>query len=367
MEEKVLKKLTELTEGMYTSITKQICHGYSAIWNPRIKELRESVDRLLVYYEKSTRGQILQEQYEKFLVCSQDCSLLEEEVLVRGELDRLEEIGQRISNCFQNVYENLKSAVLRYETIENNIDNIILLEEDLEKVSEPLVSDYKLKIRNRIQKNIVKVRQFDQFSNEEKADFITHTILFDEGKLEKQILEYLSEKEEKVEKAFVNLEYTAVISKIGMKEEGCREYVEKYRIKEKKKNPKEFSTSRQLMDESELGDKFETWFNSLVGKESSVGKLIKEESRAFDLPMEERMYEAIEGVIDSNLGALNMKDMIAAYEEECMALKEQSFREFFGLYEEVRELKEIVAEANRIFPEWNDREVCLGDIILGDY
>lgn len=367
MEDRALKKLTDITDKMFASIMGQMRNGYFALWNPRFQELRMVMEALLSDYQKCVRGKVLQEQYENFQACEQDCKLLEETVLVRGDLDKMDEIQKRIADCFRETYENLQSAILRYESLEEKIREITVLEEEFEKVSEPLISDYKVKIRNRIQKNIVKIHQFDNFSMEEKVDFITHVILFDEGKLENQILGYLNEKERKVEEAFVNLEYTTVISKIDIKEEACKEYVEIYRLKAEKKNPKEFSTSRQLMDAEELGNKFESWFNSLIGKESSVGKLIKEGSKAFDLPIEEQIFEAIESVIDNNLGVLNMKDMIAAYQEECLALKEQSFNEFFGVYEEVKRLKEVVEKANQIFPKWSNKDVGIADIILGEY
>lgn len=366
MEDRILKKLTDMTDNMYASIIGQMRNGYSALWNPRFQELHMVLEALLSGYARCNKGQVLQEQFEKFQACQQDCDLLEEEVFVRGNLDKMEQIQKKLSKCFEEAHEDLQSAILCYESLEEKIQEIVVLEEEYEKLTQPLVQDYKLKIQNRIQKNIAKIQQFDQFSSEDKADFITHVILFDEGKLENQILGYLRENERKVEDAFVNLEHTIAISKKGMTEEECIEYIEKYRLKTQKKNPKDFSTSRQLMDASELGDKFETWFNSLIGKESSVGKLIKDDSKIFDLPIEERMFEAIEGVIDSNLGVLNMKDMIAAYQEESLALKEQSFREFFGKYEEVQILKKIVAKTNQIFPKWSIRDVSIADIILGD-
>lgn len=367
MEDKILKKLTDMTENIYASIMGQMHNGYFAIWNPRFQELHKVMDELLSEYGRYTKGLVLQKQYEQFQSYEQDCNLLEETVFVYGDLGKMKQIQKKLTQSFQEVYEDLQFAILCYESIEEKIQEIVVLEEEYEEITEPLVKDYKLKIRNRIQQNIAKVQQFDQFSKEEKADFITHVILFDEGKLENQLLGYLNENERKVEDAFVKLEYTIAISKKNMTEEACREYIEKYRLKAQKKNPKEFSTSRQLMDASELGDKFETWFNSLIGKESSVGKLIKEDNKIFDLPMEERMFEAIEGVIDSNLGVLNMKDMVTAYQEECLDLKEQFFKEYYGEFKEVQNLIKIVEKANQIFSNWSIRDVSIADIILGDY
>lgn len=367
MEDRILKKLTDMTDNIYTSIMGQVRNGYFAIWNPRFQELHKVMEELLSAYGRYTKGLTLQKQFELFQSCEQDCTLLEEVVFSYGDLGKMEQIQKKLTQSFQEVYEDLQVAILCYESIEEKIQEVVVLEGEYEELTQPLVEDYKLKIQNRIQQNIAKVQQFDQFSREEKADFITHVILFDEGKLENQLLGYLDENERKLEDAFVNLEYTVVISKKDMTEEACREYIEKYRLKTQKKNPKEFSTSRQLMDESELGDKFETWFNSLIGKESSVGKLIKEDNKVFDLPIEERMFEAIEGVIDSNLGVLNMKDIVAAYKEECMDLKEQFFHEFYGEYKEVQNLIKIVEKANQVFSKWSIRDVSIADIILGDY
>ncbi|MCI8409359.1 MAG: hypothetical protein HFJ09_08850 [Lachnospiraceae bacterium] len=367
MEDRILKKLTDMTDNIYASIKGQVCNGYFAIWNPRFQELHKVMEVLLSEYDRYTKGLVLQKQYEQFQSFEKNCSRLEEEVFIHGDFGKMEQIQKNLTQSFQEIYEELQFAILCYESIEEKIQKIVVLEGEFEELTQPLVEDYKLKIQNRIQQNIAKVQQFDQLPKEEKSDFITHVILFDEGKLENQLLGYLNENERKVEDAFVNLEYTVAISKKDMTEEACREYIEKYRLKAQKKNPKEFSTSRQLMDASELGDKFETWFNSLIGKESSVGKLIKEDNKVFDLPIEERMFEAIEGVIDSNLGVLNMKDMIAAYQEECLELKEQFFQEFYGEYEEVQNLMKIVEKANQIFPKWSIRDVSIADIILGDY
>lgn len=367
MEDKILKKLTDMTENIYASIMGQMHNGYFAIWNPRFQELHKVMDELLSEYGRYTKGLVLQKQYEQFQSYEQDCNLLEETVFIYGDLSKMKEIQKKLTQSFREVYEDLQFAILCYVSIEEKIKEIVVLEEEYEEITQPLVKDYKLKIRNRIQQNIAKVQQFDRFTKEEKADFITHVILFDEGKLENQLLGYLDENERKVEDAFVNLEYTVAISKKNMTEEACREYIEKYRLMTQKKNPKEFSTSRQLMDASELGDKFETWFNSLIGKESSVGKLIKEDNKIFDLPMEERMFEAIEGVIDTNLGVLNMKDMVTAYQEECLDLKEQFFKEYFGEFKEVQNLIKIVEKANEIFSKWSIRDVNIADILLGDY
>lgn len=367
MEDRILRKLTDMTDNIYTSIMGQVRNGYFAIWNPRFQELHKVMEELLSTYGSYTKGLVLQKQYELFQSCEQDCTLLEEVVFSYGDSGKMEQIQKKLTQSFQEVYEDLQFAILCYESIEEKIQEVVVLGREYEELTQPLVEDYKLKIQNRIQQNIAKVQQFDQFSKEEKADFITHVILFDEGKLENQLLGYLDENERKLEDAFVNLEHTVAISKRDMTEEACREYIEKYRLKTQKKNPKEFSTSRQLMDESELGDKFETWFNSLIGKESSVGKLIKEDNKVFDLPIEERMFEAIEGVIDSNLGVLNMKDIVAAYKEECMDLREQFFHEFYGEYKEVQNLIKIVEKANQVFSKWSIRDVSIADIILGDY
>ena len=59
--------------------------------------------------------------------------------------------------------------------------------------------------------------------------------------------------------------------------------------------------------------------------------------------------------------------MIEAYKEECIAIREKSFLEFYGDYKEVENLLFIVEKALQIFPEWETRDVSIADIILGEY
>lgn len=366
MEKSILNKLADQTDAMYTALMGQMRHGFFALWNPRFQELHKIMEALLSDYKKCQKGKILQEQYQIFIGCKDDCELLEEEVFVRGDLEKMEKIQKRLSDSFKEAYQILKVSIKQYESIEQSIKEISVLEEEYENNTRPLVEEYMVKIKNRIQKNTRRALQFDSFSHEEKTDFIAHVILFDEGKLENEILSCLIEQEQKLEEAFTQLEHTAVISLENMSEHDCVQYIEKYRLKNEKKNPKEFSTSKQFMEAGEHGNKFEEWFKSLVGEESSIGKLIQEGSKTFTLPIEERMYEAINEAIEKNLGVLNMKPMLEAYEKECLELKEIFFEEFYGKYSEVKILKDIVAKANEIFPKWSVKDVGLAEIIMAE-
>ena len=110
--------------------------------------------------------------------------------------------------------------------------------------------------------------------------------------------------------------------------------------------------------------KFETWFENLLGNESTVGQLINEKKSEEVHSMEERMIEAIEDVVNSNLGGLNMIEMIDAYKEECAELKESSFKKFFGEYEQIKSLIPILKKAEELFPEWETSSVSMADIML---
>ena len=230
-----------------------------------------------------------------------------------------------------------------------------------------MVDDYKHKLQNRIKQNIEKVRQFEGLPEEERRYFMTHVLFFDEGKIENTILEYLNEAEQKVVAEALEIEKDAIVLPNMVEQEESREYVYQYRLENEKSNPKELSISRKILKQGEIENKFETWFNNLLGEDSSVGKLINEGHKIYGRPIEEQMFTAMENVIDGNLGNLKMTEMIEAYKEECIAIREKSFLEFYGDYKEVENLLFIVEKALQIFPEWETRDVSIADIILGEY
>lgn len=364
MKSKAITKLASQTETMYAAIMAKIKDAYYSIWNPRMQELNIIMDALISDYRKCHKGAILEEQYQQMLLCVEDCQELEEIVFVHGKLEQMEAVQNRITKVFEECKNALEGAVKRYESFADKISIIEEHQSEFEKKKEYLIEDYKVKVRNRIQQNIGKVQRFEELSKEEKKEFITHVILFDEGKLENTILGYLNEGEREIEQEYNKLEQKVIIAKEIMDYEESREYVHKFREDENRKSPKKYSTSRKMMEVDELEDKFETWFSSLVGNESHVGKLINASDKNHDLPIEERMYEAIEGVLDSNINNLKMTPMIEAYNEECHILRERSFDQFFGNYEEIKMLIKIINKANSIFPKWDVKEVNLMDVVL---
>lgn len=367
MEERTIKKLAKQTEKMYTSVMGQIKNGYYALWSPRIEELNMIMEALVSDYERCEKGSITKEQYETFSKWKEECLMLEDVVFVQGELDRMLTVQKNLSQIFTEAREVLERGIMKYELVENRISEVYVYEKEFITASSNLISDYKARLRNRIRHNISKVIQFETFSEEERKHFMTHVLMFDEGKLENTIREHLNEAEQKVVEDFFKVEQRAIIYDNMFSEEECHEYIRRFREETKRKNPLEFSISKKLLKEGELEDKFELWFNSLIGNDSSVGKLINEEKKSFDLPIEERMFQAIEGVIDANMGNLHMTELIDAYKEESALLKEKSFKEFYGNYEEIKNLICILEKAEIIFPRWDTSEVGLGDIILGKY
>lgn len=364
MNEKTIAKLSKKTATMYASIMGCVKDGYYVLWQPKIQELVVTVRELIEAYEKVTRGKIVEEHYQKLLNYCKQVEALEYVVFECGNIQTMNEVQTGLLETLTEMQDLLEKGVRRYEKVEQRVSSVYAYEKEFITASKNLIEGYKEKIQSRIRQNISKVHNFGTLSEEERKYFMTHVILFDEGKIENTIFDYLHDAERKVEDEFREVERKAIISGVTMEMQESRSYVHKYRREADKKNPKEFSISRKLLKEGEITNKFEIWFESLVGKDSSVGKLIDEGGTSYEIPMEIGMYDAIEAVVDGNINDLSMKEIIDAYTEECAELKERSFKEFYGEYEQIKKLCQIVQEAVGHFPEWEAREVGLADIIL---
>lgn len=365
--DKTIKKLTSMTEKMYTSLTGQMKYGYYAIWNPRFQELKMIMEAMLEDYGHCKRGKILQNHYDELLKCQKRVLELPSEVFEAGNLEAMAYVREEMPKALQEIRDALKIGLEKYDRVEKRIEEFYVYEKGFINASSTLVDDYKHKLQNRIKQNIEKVRQFEGLPEEERRYFMTHVLFFDEGKIENTILEYLNEAEQKVVAEALEIEKDAIVLPNMIEQEESREYVYQYRLENEKSNPKELSISRKILKQGEIENKFETWFNNLLGEDSSVGKLINEGHKIYGRPIEEQMFTAMENVIDGNLGNLKMTEMIEAYKEECIAIREKSFLEFYGDYKEVENLLFIVEKALQIFPEWETRDVSIADIILGEY
>lgn len=367
MEEKTITKLSSMTANMYASIMGRVKDGYYAVWHPKIQQLILIVHALVEEYEKCTRGKVVEEHYQALLNYSKQVEQLEEIVFERGDIHTMNEIQKGLSNYINEMQELLEKGVRRYEKLEERVSKVYVYEEKFIADSKRLNEEYKEKIQNRIRQNISKVHNFGTLSEEERKAFMTRVILFDEGKIENTILEYLHDAERKVEEEFTEVERKAIISGNTMERDESRAYVHKYRKEAGKKSPKELSISRKLLKEGEINNKFELWFENLMGKDTTVGKLIDEGATSYEVPMEISMYDAIEAVVDGNVNELSMKEMIDAYTQECAELKERSFAEFYGEYDQIKILCSLVQKSVELFPEWDAREVGLGDILLNEF
>lgn len=365
MDEKILHKLSDLTELMYGSIMSQLKSGYYALWCPRIQKLNMAMEELVAGYESCVRGELLEEQYQTLSRKQKECLELEHLIFEQGELDQMNMVKQEFSETLSRMKQVLEQGVKGYDMLEDEFLEVYACEKEFVTTSNHLVEDYKIKLRNRMKQNMDKVSQFEQLTAEERKYFMTHVILFDEGKLENMIFHHLAEAEEKVKDTFKDVEQKAIICGKDISFEESRQYVHQYRVNAKKADPKEFSTSRRLQEAESVENKFEAWFENLLGSESTVGKLINQQKKADDFPMEERMIKAVEDVVNGNLGGLDMTKMIEAYREECAALKEDSFKRFFGDYEQVKKLVGILENAVTLVSQWEANDVSIADIILG--
>ena len=365
MNKRVLQRLSDSTEQMYSSIMGQLKNEYYAIWHQRMQEINTVIEDLAAGYGNCLRGQVLEQQYKNLLQEQKQCMELEKAVFEQGEVERLETLQQELPKVFTAMRVTLETCISEYDRLEDQFQDVYDCEEEFVSISNSLVEDYKTRIRNRMHLNMDKVSQFQQLTAEERKYFMTHVILFDEGKLENTILNYLMSAEKKVQDTFKAVEQKAIICGSAITFDESREYVHAYRDEQRKENPSCLSTSLRLKAADASENKFETWCESLLGSESTVGQLINEKKSDGAYPMEERMIEAIENAVNSNLGGLNMVEMIDAYKEECADLKETSFKKFFGEYEQIKGLLPKLKKADELFPEWETSSVSIAEIIMG--
>ncbi|MBQ1393026.1 MAG: hypothetical protein IIY81_05720, partial [Lachnospiraceae bacterium] len=96
------------------------------------------------------------------------------------------------------------------------------------------------------------------------------------------------------------------------------------------------------------------------------GKLIKEEKKIHEYPIEDQMLLAMENVIEGRLGNLKMSEMVAGYIEEFIAIRDKSFLEFYGNYDEIKNLSKKLEKIFDLCERWEIREVSMADVILGE-
>lgn len=367
MEDKVLHKLSAMTEEMYSSIMGQVKNGYHASWTPKYRGLLAIMEQLVASYAECVRGEVLEEQYQELTQILEQAKELSHSVFEEGDFQSLEQVKERLPKILTDAIADMEQGLQKYEQVAADLSKVDEYEKEFVSASSHLVADYKEKLRNRIRQNVTKVSQFETLSEEERRYFMTHVLFFDEGKLENKILEYLNEAENKVQQEVVQVECRAIIAKHEVTKEVRDAYVYKWRKEEGRTSPKELGISHKLLHQGEIEDKFETWFNHSLGEDSSVGKLINEGNKSVEAPMEEQMFQAMENVIDSNLGDLKMTEMLDAYKMECIRLKEKSFEEFYGVYDEITKLIEVAKKALEQLPELEVRDVSIADIILDEY
>lgn len=367
MEDKVLHKLSAMTEEMYSSIMGQVKSGCHESWTPKYRGLIVIMEQLVEAYADCARGEVLEEQYQELTQILEQAKELFHLVFEKGDFQSLEQIKERLPKFLTDAIANMEQGLQKYDQVAADLSKVDEYEKEFVSASNNLVAEYKEKLRNRIRQNVTKVRQFETLSEEERRYFMTHVLFFDEGKLENKILEYLNEAENKVQQEVVQVECRAIIAMHEVTKEERDTYVYKWREEEGRTSPKELGISRKRLGEGEIEDTFETWFNHSLGADSSVGKLINEGNKSVEAPMEEQMFLAMENVIDSNLGDLKMTEMLDAYKTECVRLKEKSFREFYGVYDEITKLIEAVKKALEQLPELEVRDVGVADIIFGEY
>lgn len=364
MTKDVYKKLAVMTEDMYASLMKRVEDGYFAKWNPRFVELNKIMEALSFDYSHCTRGKELEKHYDNIMKLSEEVEKLFEEVFKKGNLEYMKDIQERLPRALNAMKQDLEIGIQKYDTADAKVNHVDKYEQDFIALSKQEVSNYKVKLRNRINQNLGKVRMFEGYSEQERRHFITHVLFFDEGKLENTILEALNNAEREVEREIIEVQRKIIISPKDYSLEERKVYVYAYREKEGKESPKLLSISRKILQQGEIGNKFENWFNSLVGEESLVGKLINEGNQSSEFPIEEQMFDVMEQVIDNNLGDLKMTEMLDAYKEECAIIKERSFSEFYGKYDEIQNLLFIIDKALKVLPSWEMEEICIADIIM---
>lgn len=366
MEEKTLEKLVSITKTFYTSLSEQMANGYCLIWSPRLEELNEAMEELMTKYQHCKLGSVLQKQYEALLEYQKQIALHYAEIEEIDSIDAMPDLKKEYCDFFGENLEMLRRALKKYDQVQECAEQLSMYEEKFTNTSDALVEEYKLKLQNRIILNINKVRCFDSLTAEERSYFITHTLFYDEGKIEYTILRYLKEAEKKLVEDAEDIEQRAIISPQLFDMEKSREYVWLYRLESGNKDPKEKSVSKKMMKQDELENAFESWFDSLLGSESSIGKLIKEEKKIHEYPIEDQMFLAMENVIEGRLGNLKMSEMVAGYIEECIAIRDRSFLEFYGSYDEVKRLSKKLEKIFDLCERWEIREISMADAILGE-
>lgn len=366
MKETQLNKLTRLSVDMYASICKHMKQAYFQKWNPLFEEWKLLLEELCKSYEKVGKsGKVLQEQSQTLHVLTKQVAELPDLIFEQGKLEILDEVVQAISQGLEEMVQVLQSGVERYQQVEESMSHLDSYAKEFVAASSTLIQDYKIKLSNRLQQNIGKVRGFEQLSPEERRYFMTHVILFDEGKLENTILDYLSKAEHNVEMEALEVERSAIISSKPMDLEMSVAYVEAYRNRNDKVNPKTLSLSEKILQQGEIENKFEIWFESLMGENSTVGQLIQDGSHEIGMAMEIQMLTAMESVIDGNLKELDMTSMLDAYRAECSDIKVTSFEELYGGYEDVVGILSTIKDIQKLIPEWEEEKLSLADIVLG--
>lgn len=366
MNEEIYANLASATDEIYSLLMSKVSDGYFTMWNPRFAKMDQGVTSLVTAFEQSERGLELEKQYQEIIKYQTEVRKLPNEVFQKGNFNAIEQIYTELPAKILKMREIIAQGMLKYNQVASEVENLEEYEKEFINISAREIEDYKVKLRNRINQNISKVRQFDSLSEEERKYFLTHVIFFDEGKLENTILEALHEAEKKVEDEVHKVEYNAIIAPEIYDDEKGREYVHRYRRENEKQNPKELSVSRKIFKQGEMENKFEIWFNSLVGEGSSLGNLINEGNYANEFPIEEQMLDAMGSVIDNNLGDLTMTEMLEAYKEECVAIKECSFKEFYGKYSELEKISSLLEDIQNLFTEWKIDSVGIAEIILGE-
>lgn len=364
MDDKVLKKLAVMTEEMYASIMEQVKNGSYTRWNPRFQELHAIMEQLVSAYAGCQRGEVLEEQYQELIQILEQTKELSHQVFEAGDFQSLENITERLPRILTDSIADMEQGLQKYDQVAADLSSVDEYEKEFVLASTHLIVDYKEKLRNRLRQNVTKVSQFEDLTEEERRYFMTHVLFFDEGKLENKILEYLNEAENKVQQEVVKVECRAIMAKHEVTQEERAVYVYKWREEEGRQSPKELGISHKLLFAEEIEDKFENWFNHSLGADSSVGQLINQGNKSMEAPMEDQMFRAMENVIDSNLGNLKMTEMLDAYKEECVRLKEKSFKEFYGVYAEITTLIKVAKHALERLPELKVKEVSVADIIL---
>ena len=247
MKETQLNKLTRLSVDMYASICKHMKQAYFQKWNPLFEEWKLLLEELCKSYEKVGKsGKVLQEQSQTLHVLTKQVAELPDLIFEQGKLEILDEVVQAISQGLEEMVQVLQSGVERYQQVEESMSHLDSYAKEFVAASSTLIQDYKIKLSNRLQQNIGKVRGFEQLSPEERRYFMTHVILFDEGKLENTILDYLSKAEHNVEMEALEVERSAIISSKPMDLEMSVAYVEAYRNRNDKVNPKTLSLSEKI-------------------------------------------------------------------------------------------------------------------------